>query len=862
MIKLSTESQELNHIESTIASYSNSVASISATEFINSPRGALIMGLYSTHNDNISTIYFIVDDESSSVQSSLASSMDPLHCASSDCSLKPVVGHYCSRRHFLQHFMVKLQSKYRYFLDKNRYTRSTINMTNDDNTKSNSSSNDIRDNNQHANCNTSHSDCCDCYVSEEHCEKNNTLNNKNLLRQTTNHLSANDQRAELAEKSTETTNHPDNRGGSPNGQMDPISSMDPMDPIGPVDKNVDAGYAWVILVTMFLINATTFGTVRVYGLIFEKLARTDHYTRTEASLPFAISGAIENMGGMLTCFLVYKTSWRLVVFLGTLLTTCGHFGAYFSHSVTIDVVTIGLMCGLGTSFISIPFFQINNAYFVKYRTTAFGASLAGAAMGIYYVSPICEYTLEHYSVHTCYLVLSMILFPNVLLSLLLRPKSLSQRALHHHHSIGDNKQQQQQQEQITDNTQNDERNEINDKYAEKLLSSSCLELPISSTKPVSYSIMSRVRTRSNCSITLLDPSMDTKSNITSNSSINNGQTSKRKRNNATAKYWLANLLNKKIYTIPDYTKPGRYIPIMQFDCHAGFTTDNLHTLMSISETVANNDGSKIDEITSNQCFCDIQSANCLHSSTTTTATNITNNKPCSRNILTNPYFHLIWSTQVLYCWLNFIIGVVIVDFGKDRGIKSHVADTLILYWATGQLIGRIILGMIIDLRLLSYKNYTIVCLFVISSLTYMIVAMESDDSNCYSIVLSTIILALSAFIALLYLLFNGLMVTYVDGSLISVSIGISSFIGSFLLLPRASVIGYFRDTLGNYDDMINMLSLASLTFTLMWIVLPHLIYLTNEYLLTSNNTLETINATATATNKNTITTKKEPLLHL
>ena len=191
------------------------------------------------------------------------------------------------------------------------------------------------------------------------------------------------------------------------------------------EPDVDGGYAWIVLAVIFFINASTFGTARAYGLIFDKLARDDNKSRTEAAMPFTIMGAVENMAGPLTGYLLARTnnSWRATVFSGSCLITLSHLlAALLVDSHLGQLLSIGLMCGLGLSLVSISFFQLNNAYFVRYRSTAFGLGMTGAAFGTLYISPLCQYSLDNYGVSMCYLMLSLILLPNVPLSLLLKPK--------------------------------------------------------------------------------------------------------------------------------------------------------------------------------------------------------------------------------------------------------------------------------------------------------------------------------------------------------------------------------------------------------------------------------------------------------
>lgn len=441
------------------------------------------------------------------------------------------------------------------------------------------------------------------------------------------------------------------------------------------EKDVDSGYAWIILAVMFVINASTFGTARAYGLIFEKLAREHNNARTEAALPFTIMGALENMGGPLTGYLLTKTnSWRLTVFIGSFLITLAHILAAFCTTLNSLILTMGLMCGLGLSFVTISSFQINNAYFNRYRSRAFGLGLTGAVFGTFYISPICQHVLESSSTTSeCYLMLGLILTPNLPLSLLLKPKTRAK--------------------------------------------------------------MSKNPTESNgCNYTNATIKQFRRKNIVT----------------------ISEQINKK------EEQPGQFIA---------------------------------------------------------------NESPVWLNIIRviqTPIFHLIWPTQLLFCWFNFVFGMIIVDFSKDRGLDCTHGAQLITIWAFGQLTGRTILGSFVDLKLVSYKLFTVICFISISLSTWILNNIRPNNHQYQEVLISSIVFILSMFISNLYILFNGLIVNYMEKSLAPLSLGISSFTSSFFLLPRANVIGYYRDTIGNYDSMLTLFTYISLIAAIVWLLVPEL----------------------------------------
>lgn len=473
-------------------------------------------------------------------------------------------------------------------------------------------------------------------------------------------------------------------------------------------RNVDCGYAYIILAVMFIINANTFGSARAYGLIFKRLARDEDQTRSLAAMPFTIMGAVENMSGPLIGHLLVKgLSWRTIVFTGTCLVSLAHLLAGLCEwSLWGQILTMGLMCGLGLSCITISSFQINNAYFVRYRSRAFGLGLTGAVFGTLYMTPVCQFTLNtQQSTKYCYLVLGLFLLPSVPLSLLLRPKPLP-RSLIEAEAAAAAREEEEDDDDRTTTTGGE-------KQTSGLVANGHL--------------------------------------------LSNGQK-------------------------PQHQQQQQQQP--------EFITPT-NTNQKQSSRLGTWQATKL--------------------------------------IMCKPIFHLIWPTQLLFCWFNFVISIIIADFGRDRQLDEDESSNLLLVWAVGQFFGRIFLGAIVDMNLISYKSFTIICLSSIGSSTWLLNHVTTTSStpglsqDYANLCISSIVFVLSMFIANLYILLNGLVLRYMETELAAMSLGLSSFLGSFFLLPRAHTIGFFREQYGAYDQMLDLFGYVAFASSLAWFLVPQLL---------------------------------------
>lgn len=187
-------------------------------------------------------------------------------------------------------------------------------------------------------------------------------------------------------------------------------------------KEIDGYQAWLTLACIFVTNANTLGSLKIYGLIFEEIVAQKYYNREQASWPISTASTVQNLAGLLTPLLALKISWRCIEIIQTLLFVLANVGAYFSNGLTWDIIWLGVVQGVALSIRYNMNVVINNEYFVKYRATAMGVSLAGSTCGVFVLKPIIAHVLDSSNHHfrNAYLTLGIIMSFNLLLNLLIR----------------------------------------------------------------------------------------------------------------------------------------------------------------------------------------------------------------------------------------------------------------------------------------------------------------------------------------------------------------------------------------------------------------------------------------------------------
>lgn len=191
-------------------------------------------------------------------------------------------------------------------------------------------------------------------------------------------------------------------------------------------------------------------------------------------------------------------------------------------------------------------------------------------------------------------------------------------------------------------------------------------------------------------------------------------------------------------------------------------------------------------------------------------------------VLKTPGFHLIWYNELIYFWIFSIYCLVMVDYSTDRGCTKDEGETMLGFQSAGELVGRLVLTMLVDLRFMSNKNVVTLVLFILAGLMVLLTQVTGY------LWMAGITLAISAFLSLLYILLNGLLVDYLGERRVTIGYGLASCIGGLLMSFRPQAVGYFRDHLGSYDPLMLCLAGSCLLGALLWLLEPIITRVVNK----------------------------------
>ncbi|CAK7895702.1 probable transporter Mch2p [[Candida] anglica] len=151
-----------------------------------------------------------------------------------------------------------------------------------------------------------------------------------------------------------------------------------------IDKDVDGGYAWVVVFSAFLLTFSTWGLNSAYGIYFAYYVNSNHFPGARV-IDYAAVGGISFGVGLsfspVVNFIQGKIGTKATILLGN----CMQFASLIMASFAVNLwqlyLTQGLLQSFGMCFISLPAMTIVTPWFRRKRVLANAISVTGSGVG-------------------------------------------------------------------------------------------------------------------------------------------------------------------------------------------------------------------------------------------------------------------------------------------------------------------------------------------------------------------------------------------------------------------------------------------------------------------------------------------------
>ncbi|XP_068212707.1 monocarboxylate transporter 2-like [Palaemon carinicauda] len=190
----------------------------------------------------------------------------------------------------------------------------------------------------------------------------------------------------------------------------------------------DHGYAWLVVLLVFLINTITAGYVKSFGITYSLIL--DYFPDATGSQSGWIIGLLVGFRGLLAPAMGALTlivGPRKCVITGGILCVTGFLLAVPAYNIPYLAVTLGGVVGIGMCMVETPGFLLVTDYFDKKRSLANGFRAAGNPTGGFLFSPLVVLVQHHYGLRGTFIIIAGVMLQLLVVGMLLRPFNVHEK---------------------------------------------------------------------------------------------------------------------------------------------------------------------------------------------------------------------------------------------------------------------------------------------------------------------------------------------------------------------------------------------------------------------------------------------------
>lgn len=181
-------------------------------------------------------------------------------------------------------------------------------------------------------------------------------------------------------------------------------------------------------------------------------------------------------------------------------------------------------------------------------------------------------------------------------------------------------------------------------------------------------------------------------------------------------------------------------------------------------------------------------------------------------VMLTPGFHFLTITGIASSFFSANFSVFIIDHMMDRGIELSRGMFVLSTAAIGQVLGHVGLGWITDKGFVTYQTYTGISYLVTGFMAVLVPEIYSYK----------MFLILGFFIGFSSgtrkSVGTAMFKEYVSNENIALTIGFSRSLRGLTMLSRASLVSFFRDRHGTYDNIFHLNAVLLFFVAFMWFV--------------------------------------------
>lgn len=158
----------------------------------------------------------------------------------------------------------------------------------------------------------------------------------------------------------------------------------------------DGGYGWVVVFASFMCNLIVDGIAYTFGIFLPELVTYFGEGKGTVAWVGSLLSGVYLAAGPVVSALCNKFGCRAVCVAGSLVACAAFVLSTFSKSVTVMMITYGLLGGIGFGMIYLPSVVAVGYYFETRRSLATGIAVCGSGVGTFSFAPLASILLNEF----------------------------------------------------------------------------------------------------------------------------------------------------------------------------------------------------------------------------------------------------------------------------------------------------------------------------------------------------------------------------------------------------------------------------------------------------------------------------------
>ncbi|XP_045485559.1 monocarboxylate transporter 4 isoform X1 [Pieris rapae] len=184
----------------------------------------------------------------------------------------------------------------------------------------------------------------------------------------------------------------------------------------------DGGYGWVVVFASFMCNLVVDGIAYTFGIFLSELVTFYGEGKGTVAWVGSLLSGVYLAAGPVVSALCNKYGCRAVCVAGSFVATIAFVLSTFSQSVTMMMLTYGVLGGIGFGMIYLPSVVAVGYYFESRRSLATGIAVCGSGVGTFSFAPLATILLQEFgSWQSANLLLAGLILNCAIFGALMRP---------------------------------------------------------------------------------------------------------------------------------------------------------------------------------------------------------------------------------------------------------------------------------------------------------------------------------------------------------------------------------------------------------------------------------------------------------